>query len=59
MALADAGGLAGVDSAAGADAGLAEDILEQGVKKTASSAQKIRIERQIAKKVRGFQRKGR
>ena len=59
VALADAGGLAGVDSAAGADAGLAEDILEQGVKKTASSAQKIRIEKQIAKKVRGFQRKGR
>ncbi|MBQ7753631.1 MAG: hypothetical protein IJR80_08265 [Treponema sp.] len=59
VALADAGGLAGVDSAAGADAGLAEDILEQGVKKTASSAQKIRIEKQIAKKVREFQRKGR
>lgn len=59
VALADAGGLAGVDSSAVADAGLAEDILEQGVKKTASSAQKIRIEKQIAKKVRGFQRKGR
>ena len=60
LAKAEAEAAAGAGEAAGAEGNLAEDIAsvaDSSDKIFASNAQKIRIEKQIAKRVRGYQKK--